>query len=210
MHRALSVPSEHQVHYRPPSEMHHAQTVSAYRPRVIFVNNHLNDARLSVDHEAFLSKFIRFIALLPEVSRPRTVISFKTIYIDYHLQNPLKKMSPSATIRNLVIFFKVLYKKQSEIHYIERFNLFKPQLGEIHGGSVVTKADLNVLQGTRKELENNRCGAWASSVEDEMLATLRDNPCAIAYDDETLHMSQETNHMLVLQVTCDIKDCVLL
>jgi len=106
-------------------------------------------------------------------------------------------MSPSSTLYYLRWVFQVLVIKDGKIQYTQNFWPYQPQIGDIRGGFVFTKADLDLMQRTREVLESNRFGAWVSSVEDEMLATLKDSTHALAYDDKTLHMSQETNHKLV-------------
>lgn len=189
-----------QVTYRTAGEMAPRSDAQRYagqgqnqasRPRYVGTN----DARMSEEHEMFLSKFLRFLGLLPLRSRPRSVIAFKTIYIDYHLQHPMRRMSPSLTIRTLSIHFKAINKTRLlEIVYLPRFNDFKPQLGETQGNSTVSAADLDLLDNRREDLERNRGGAWVSSVYDEMLAML-DHPSTIAFDESILHINQEDNLM---------------
>lgn len=168
--------------------------------RINYVGNHAGDSRLSSDHELFLTRFLKFLGLLPIRSRPTSVIAFKTIYIDYHLRNPMRKMSPSLTIRTLSIHFKAINKtRQQDIVYLQRFDVYKPQLGEIQGSSAVTAADLDLLNNKKEDLERNRNGAWVSSTYDEML-TMLDHPSTIAFDDSILHLNQEDNHMYYYQL----------
>jgi len=117
------------------------------------------------------------------------------VYIEYRLRNPIEKISPSSALHNLKYYFKVIFTKQNQYHYTNKFYSYQTQPGDIIDGRAVTRAELDLNQRSRNDLESNRHCAWASSVEDEMLATLRDTPYAIAYDKGILHLSQETNNM---------------
>lgn len=153
------------------------------------------EIRVSAEHNRFLTLFLRYLALLPIRSRPTSVIAFKTLYIDYHLQNPMKKMSPSVTIRTLSMYFKAINKTRLQgIVYLEGFEAYKPQVGEIQGTTAVTAADLDLLNSPREELERNRNGVWITSTKDEMLTMLKHHS-ALAFDENILHLSQEDRNM---------------
>lgn len=149
------------------------------------------DYGISIEREVFLTLFLKFLGLLPLLSRPTSVIHFKTVYIDYHFRNPMKKMSPSFIIRTLFHHFHAIKKSRNNgIVYLEAFDSFKPQIGEIQGTSSVSAADLDLMNNSREVLQRNRSGLYVTSTEEAILALL-EKPGIVAYDEKTLHLNQD-------------------
>ena len=67
------------------------------------------------------------------------------------------------------------------------------QQGDVVGQSVVSKADLNLLNSKREDLEANRGNIWVSNVIDEMNEIKHASKIGIIKD--TMHIEHENGQL---------------
>ncbi|KAJ3091711.1 hypothetical protein HK102_013708 [Quaeritorhiza haematococci] len=135
------------------------------------------------EHRRYVYNFVKHLATLQVVSLPRSSLELKAVYTSYRTNTPITRLSPSTMRWFMASQLRVIQMrgKAGVFVYTDRFREYGPKVGrdglatvELSDKTTVraTRVDLQLLEGSRSDLEKNKGGVVVDDVREKLISQL--------------------------------------